>query len=511
MNTTKRIVAMVLCFVLVGWALYVSKYGVMSEENEFLSSTDKDSLVIWYTDDSLTDYINSACVSFNEKYGIRVVPRLQSTDKYLEAINSASVKDEGTPDLFLTTNDMLERAYLSGLAGEIKDNNNIVSNRYFPEAALNAVTYKGKLVAYPLYYETSALLYNASYLQEMAQNIVLAETTDSTFEIGGEVYNRDDSESMDEDAMAYRNMSQDEKIAYRIEEAIPDTFSELLDFANTCDAPQNVEAIFKWDVKDIFYNYFFVGNYINVGGPSGDDTEQIDIYNINTINSLTLYQDMNQFFSFDYEDITYESVLNEFLEGKLVFTTATSDAIRRIELAKEEGTFEYEYGTSTIPDINQFLSSRSMSVTDVVSVNGYSDKKESANEFARYLTVDYAINLYDMTGKLAACTNVNYDNEAISAFIEEYSDSVPVPKMMAASNYWLQAELAFANIWSGKQVSKELQALSQQIKQQVTGLEIEEDYIEMPQEEQEETEYYDEEQLKQEAKDEDQEEQEENE
>lgn len=502
MSTTKRIVAMVLCFVLVGWAFYVSKHSVMSQEPDY-SQPDKDSLVIWYTDDSLTDYINSACVSFNEKYGIRVVPRLQSGDKYLEQINSASVKDEGTPDLFLTTNDMLERAYLSGLTSEIRDNNNIVSARYFPEAALNSVTYKEKLVAYPLYYETSALLYNKTYLTEMAKNQVEAEYSNLTADEGGDGASEDGEEELTEEELAYKDMTMDEKIEYRIEEAIPDTFDELLDFANTCDAPQDVEAIFKWDVKDIFYNYFFVGNYIDIGGPSGDNTETIDIYNINAINSLTLYQEMNQFFSFEYEDISYESVLNEFIEGKLVFTTATSDAIKLIDEAKEEGTFAYEYGVAQIPDINQFLSSRSMSVTDVVAVNGYSDKKDSANEFARYLTVDYVHNFYEMTGKLASCTTVNYDNEGIEAFVNEYAESVPVPKMMAASNYWLQAEIAFANIWSGKTVSKELQALSQQIKQQVTGVDIIEDYIEMPEGEEQETEYYDEEKLKQEAQDED--------
>lgn len=502
MNTTKRVVAMFLCFALVGWAFYVSKFGVMSQEPAF-AQQDKDSLVIWYTDDSLTDYISSACVSFNEKYGIRVVPRFQSGDEYLEQINDVSVNDEGMPDLFLTTNDMLERAYLSGLTSEIRDNNSIVSGRYFPEAALNAVTYKEKLVAYPLYYETSALIYNKSYLTEMATNQVTAEYTDAPADVGGELYDEVDQSELTEEEIAYKQMTKEEKIEYRIEEAIPDTFDELLEFANTCDAPQDVESIFKWDVKDIFYNYFFVGNYIDIGGPSGDDTEIIDIYNVNAINSLTLYQDMNQFFSFDYENISYESVLNEFIEGKLVFTTATSDAIKQIEAAKEDGTFAYEYGVAQIPDINQFLSSRSMSVTDVVAVNGYSDKKDSANEFARFLTVDYVHNLYEMTGKLASCTTVNYDNEGVQAFVDEYAGSVPVPKMMAASNYWLQAEIAFSNIWSGKTVSKELQALSQQIKQQVTGVEIIEDYIEMPETDEQETEYYDEEQLKQEAQGED--------
>lgn len=499
MSAIKRMVSVLICVVLVGWTFYVSKTQVLVADDLELSASDKDSLVVWYTDETLTDYLNAASVSFNENYGIRVVPRLQSGDGYLEEINRASINDEGAPDLYLITNDMLERAYLGGLAYKIQDEENVVSKANFPEAALNAVTYKDKIVAYPLYFETSALIYNRSYLDEMARNQVLAETS---AEPGEEVITAD-TEGLTDEEREYYALSEEERVQYRINHSIPQTFDELMEFANTCDAPSTVETIFKWDVKDIFYNYFFIGNYVDVGGPSGDNKEKIDIYNMDAISALQVYQDMNQFFSFEYEDITYESVLDEFIEGKLVFTTATSDAIRKIREAKEEGIFEYEFGAAEIPDLNDILKSRSMSVTNTVAINGYSDKKEVANEFAKYLTLGYSSNMFDMTGKLAAATNVSYDFVVFDAFVNEYAESVPVPKLMAASNYWLMAEITFANVWSGKSVSKEMQSLSEQIKMQVTGLDVIEDYIEMPTTGEQETEYYDEEALKQEAQDED--------
>lgn len=501
MSATKRMVSILLCLVLLLSTFYVAKTGTMPGTEMDLSHDDKDSLVVWYTDDSLTDYVSAACVSFNEKYGIRVVPRLQTGDEYLEEINRASINDEGAPDLYLITNDMLERAYLSGLAYKIQDNNGMVSSRYFSEAALESVTYKDKLVAYPLYFETSALIYNKTYLEDMARNQVMAEMS---AEPGEEIITAD-TEGLTDEERAYYALSEEDRVAYRIEQAIPKTFDELMEFANTCDAPPNVETIFKWDVKDIFYNYFFVGNYVDVGGASGDSKDKIDIYNMDAISALQVYQDMNQFFSFEYEDITYESVLNEFMEGKLVFTTATSDAISKIEEAKADGLFEYEFGSAPIPDLNDILKSRSMSVTNTVAINGYSDKKETANEFARYLTIDYASRLYEMTGRLASATNVKYADEAFTAFVDEYANSVPVPKLMAASNYWLLAEITFANVWAGKSVSKEMQSLSEQIKLQITGLDVTEEYIEMPSLSDEETEYFDEEALKQEAQDEDKE------
>ena len=288
-------------------------------------------------------------------------------------------------------------------------------------------------------------------------------------------------------------LTDEEKIEKRIEESLPQTFDQLLEFANTYDAPMEVETVFKWDVKDIFYNYFFVGNYIDLGGKNGDDSSILDIYNMDAITALTLYQDMNQFFSFDYEDISYESVLQEFIEGKMVFTTATTDAIQTLENAKKDGTFKYDYGVMRMPKLSDNLTTRSMSVTNTVVINGYSNKKDKAASFAKFLTIFKANELYDKVGKISACNTVNYEDGNITEFVNEYADSVPVPKMMATSNYWLQAELTFSNIWAGKNVSEQLKQLSEQIKEQVTGMEISEDYIDMPKQEQDEIQYYDEE------------------
>lgn len=494
MNITKRVVAMFLCMATVLFAVYTAKTEVLVPQEE--KQEDRDSLVIWYTDESLTDYINHSCVAYNEQYGVRVIPRLQSGDEYLEQINVASIKDEGTPDLYIVSNDVLERAYLGGLATTITTENTIFDNN-FPQAAKQAVTYKDNKVAYPFYYETSALIYNRSYLQEMASNKLMAEESTEPDE------EPDDEELADEAVVDDESgLTTEEKIEKRINEAIPETFEELMEFADTYDAPMEVETIFKWDVKDIFYNYFFVGNYMDVGGENGDDSNQINIYNMDVITALTVYQDLNQFFSFDYEDVTYDSVVNEFIEGKIVFITATSDVIKKLEDAKQEGTFNFEYGIAKIPNLNDNLISRGMSVTSTVVVNGFSDKKDIANSFAKFITIDEAGELYNMTGKLSASNNVKYDNEYISLFADEYSQSRPVPKMMATSNYWLLAEIAFSNIWSGKNVNSEVKNLSEQLKEQVMGVAISEDYIDSPSKEETEVEYFDEDAEREAAQDE---------
>jgi len=220
-----------------------------------------------------------------------------------------------------------------------------------------------------------------------------------------------------------------------------------------------------------------------VGGPQGDEEEQIDIYNLDAIRCLTAYQELTQYFSIDPEEVNYESVAQEFLDGKLVFTIATTDMIARLEEAAADGSFPYEYSVARVPDIDDELITRSLSVTNAVVVNGYSEKKDVANEFARYLTETAAQELYENSGKLPANTQISLPNEQAGIFAEEYAASVPIPKMMTTSNYWVQMEIAFTRVWNGEEVSAVLQDISGQIMTQVTGEAYTEEYIEPPEEE----------------------------
>lgn len=483
MNIFRRVISAVVCFSMVVAALIVGTGYEITEEKQV---ADHNSVVIWYTDEALTDYLSACAVSFNEKFGVRVIPQYQSGLDYLENVYNASVHEGVTPDLFIVSNEALEKACLTGVAGVISDPHGIVNTEFFPNASLEAVSYKGDYVGYPFYFETSVLLYNKSYITDMAKNQLLAAGTADG--------NREETDKdKKEDEVT------DEEIAEKTEELLPDTFEELLDFADSYDAPTGVEAVFKWDVSDIFYNYFFVGNYLNMGGPCGDDPDNINIYNMDAIRAMKVYQDMNQFFAFETEDLSYDSVIQEFIDGKLVMTTATSDIIKHLEQAKEDGLFQYEYGLKEIPDLNQHMKTKSMSVTNTVVVNGYSEKKEEANQFASYVIAEEAPYLYEMSGKIPCKSSVSSQEDLVSVFFAEYAQSVPAPKMMVTSNFWVEAEPVFADIWKGKDVSGCIKGLSEMMMEQVTGEKYEEEYIELPKEETS-VEYLDEEAEKEAAK-----------
>ena len=452
-------------------------------------SGEKKTIYFWYTDDALTDYINSAAINFIEIYGVRVIPVLKSGTEYLEAVNEASLKEEQIPDAYLLSNDLIGKASMAGLTTDVTDS--IYCNTdYFPQAALYATSYHGDVVAFPYYYETSAYLYNRTYLKEFVKTAAEAEKDREAAEAAQKKL-KEEGASPEEDSQAAEKEEShemtEEELEKKVQELLPKTMNDLLAFADVYVAPENVEAVLKWDVSDIFYNYYFIGKYMVVGGESGDDTSRIDIYNREAIECLKAYQKLNQFFYIDPDTVTYDSVLQDFIDGKEVFTVVTNDALERLEQAKEEGRFKYEYGIMQVPRISDTLEGRSLSVTNAVAVNGYSKHQEEARAFAEFITVGYLDNLYKRTGKMASGYLAPCTDDNAKQFMKEYEQSIPMPKMVETSNFWLELEILFSRVWTGENINGLVRGLSEQMMTQITGEPFEEEYIEEIEEKQEES------------------------
>lgn len=456
MHLKKKLMSVAAVILCTAAAVYSSTLSMRSVGDVGSSGLDignnKETIYFWYTDDTMTSFINSATVTFGQEKGVRVIPVLTSEGEYLEAIGQASLHGSQMPDVYLIANDSLEKAYLAGLATETGDGGSVCNTENFPQAALSAVSYHGKNIAYPLYFDTSALIFNATYMEQwqaqQEDKLAAAESGEEVVD-GGEVVEGEETK----DVLASASLA---------------TVDDILTVADTFDVPEGVEGIMKWDVSDIFYNYWFVGSYLNVGGEAGDDENNIDINNEETVQCLQVYQDLNQFFSMESETITYDSVVQDFIDGKIMFTVATSDIINRLDNAKADGSFAYDYGITSVPRVSEELDSAALSVTGSVVVNGYSEHRDLANEFAAYLVTDYAEDLYEKTGKLSAYNYAESDNGAAQMFKLAYGDSVSLPKMMETGNYWIQLEVLFSKVWNGADAATLLAELAEQISTQIS-------------------------------------------
>ena len=378
MDYGKRVLRAAVLLVFTAAILFVAGGGRESldtlfpkKSEEMVGKNGRDSLYFYYSDEALTNYVSKAAVNFGEQKGVYVIPVQIPENRYLEEINLASLMGEIIPDAYIVGNDALEKAYLSGLADQIDDVQEICNTTFFDDTALNAVTYHGKKVAYPLYMDVAMLIYNKTYLQTW--------------------------ESQQEEP----------------KQATLSTMDEILNIADSFDAPEGVEGIMKWNVSDIFYNYWIIGAYLKTGGDTGDDRKILNVDSDQIKNCLKMYQELNQFFYIEADKVTYESVADDFLNGRIVFTIGNTDLLTQIEAAKATGEFPYEYGVSIVPDLNDELKSRTLSVTGTVVVNGYSEHKELANEFAAYLANEMADELYLQSGKVAACKEQGLRGSAV--------------------------------------------------------------------------------------------------
>ncbi|NLZ80481.1 MAG: extracellular solute-binding protein [Clostridiales bacterium] len=344
---------------------------------------------LWYTNELLEAYFNEAARVYGEENNVLVTPKLVSTIDYLESINKSNIEKNSIVDVYILNSESIEKAYLAGLA--LENDANVYSVANYPRVALSASTYQNKLVGYPLYFDTAFFLYNKSFVEEA-----------------------------------------------------PKTFAEIIEFSQTFESSEyeGVEGILWWDVRDLYFNYAFAGAHLELGGVNGDDRSIVDINNEEVINALTSYKYLNQKLYFDTEGLTYNTVLQKFLEGKLIYTLGSSRSLKEIEAA------EIDYGIAVIPDLLDGVETKGISINYVAVVNPYTEDEDYAKDLAKFISYDFADSFYSYTGRISSKRNTNYENPEWAHVIEQYETTATMPKLMETTNFWVELEVAMNNIWN---------------------------------------------------------------
>ena len=183
MTLRKRLITILIIVLCAGGVYAAGHFGLTMRHNEETEAeedslfTRRETIYLWYTDEALTDYLNSVAVAYSEyQDAVRVMPVYTSGREYLETVNQAALHTEEVPDLYIISNDSLEKAYLAGLASEVRlPEGTLTMEQWYPETAVRAVTYRDKQIAYPFYFETSCFLYNRTYLEDWARAQIEAQ------------------------------------------------------------------------------------------------------------------------------------------------------------------------------------------------------------------------------------------------------------------------------------------------------------------------------------------------
>ena len=439
-------------------------------------SADKDATVqinVYYYDSTYEAYLAKCAEEYeNANEGIDIVLYPVDESDYVDdLIKSAYGNGREKADLFLVENDSLEEIRLAGIAA---DNNmgDIYSRYNYSTKALSACTYNGKLIGYPLSFNTSFIVYNKNYVSE-----------------------------------------------------IPQTFEDIKNYADTMEllSDASIKSVFSYDLNDIFFNYGFLGGVLNIGGANGDDKSKNFEITGALQNAVEEYQQLIEAFSLDIDKVDYYTSINDFESGSTVFSVADTTILNKIirdvvmdaetsesvpnaeeieheaniasgaegaeetqgvadvnegeqpDLEDDEYLGEYEtaqvfdagmysdnafFGVIPFPDLSADIPSSPLSTVTSVVVNPFSSNVEIAESFAKYVTYTAVGNLFEYSGRLS-CRNI-FGNDAIfSQIYTSFDKSTPKLKVMYNAEFYALLEVSMHLMAAGEDGLSALYAVSQ--------------------------------------------------
>ena len=434
MNRTKITLQLCLCFGLLFALIFFSAGKAEVNEGKINSEGSGSSLLLWYTDEKLSDYLADMAEKLRETEGIELKCEKKEGLDFLETIEMAG--SEG-PDLYIAGGENLEEIYEKGLYRQPG-----VSENDFSPRAVEAASYQGEILAYPFSFDCSFLLSNRDYLEDYARNMIEAELVQEMADAG-------ETQSLSENTVT----ADEEQVFQRAEEYIPGDFESLKAFAEVYDAPAEVTGVLGWDSGDIFYNYFILGDSIDLS----DELEELDIYNSASVSCLEAYQELYQFFSLS-EEVSYEQVKKGIVSGNYVFAVASADILKELP---EDRNFTIE----ALPVVSEGVQPLPLGQEKLLFLNSLRNNGEETLEAAEYmLSREGAGLLYSGAGLLMPRRDFCQEDERREAVLQEYERSVLIPRRRSRADYWMKLKIAFMDAADGKNPDNILQALENSIK-----------------------------------------------
>ena len=286
------------------------------------------------------------------------------------------------------TSSSMEEAYLLGLMNENVDG--AFNEQNYGKTAIDAASFKGKLYGYPLTYNTAMMVYNTKFGKNVSD------------------------------------------------------FHGLIDFSNSFTPNQenaSVEIIAQWNMKDTFRNYALIGAFLGLTGDNGEDKGQLNYTRDRLYGVLNEVVELKNNLGISDELSTAECI-EKFKNNAILYTVVEANELADIE---KSGV---SYDISRIYDYNMIYTTKAMSETSMVAVNPYGANKGTAANYAKTLSYDQAMHLFDKSGVLPARGDMEQPEHLKQAH-EVYADTIVKSKLMKTGDTYLKAGVMVTNVLSG--------------------------------------------------------------
>lgn len=308
------------------------------------------------------------------------------------------------PDVFAAPHDKIGELVSGGHIEEVSNPDYVKQTAL--GACVQAVTYEGKIVGYPISAETYAMFYNKALIKD---------------------------------------------------NEVPDTWEGVVEFAKNFNSGDRYG--FMMDVGNGYYTILFTtANGNRLFGPTGTDTTKTYLSNADAVNGMKFFQSMKSILNVPAADLTTSIADEAFKAGKVAMYITGPWNIKPF---KDAGI---DFGVAPLPKLpGQKDPASSFSGTRTMFVSAYSDHPQEAAMFAEFLMSPEMQKLrFEITEALPA-TSIEVESPYINAFTKQLDYAFPMPSIPEMSNFWNAMNSASANIWDGADVQGELDACEKAI------------------------------------------------
>ncbi len=366
-------------------------------------------VTVWYTDDKYAPYLEYVAQQVHQANDlIEIKPQLMDSENYLENIYNNSIHGNDAPDVYIMSADQLEKANMMGLVLKNNTYASYYNEKNFSKAAIEAATFDNELYGYPLSFNIPFMVYN----KDVAQKV-------STFD---ELYQY--------------------SIHYKID-----------------DKNANIKQIFDWDVSNMFINYCFSCDSIDIGSETGDDISSLSVNKEILKKAMEQYVKQKEQFGIVRGTNVIDDTSIKFAEGTMAYT------ITDVNHLKEIDSSSVNYEIIKVPKLAEGLETSLMSENVDVFVSPYADDIEVAKAVAHCLSYDYASAMFEKSGLLCAKSSVSNNKNAKDSNTKDvvyqlFKDSKCQAQFMGQMYYYSRYEIMIHKVWDGEDITTAVDAFA---------------------------------------------------
>lgn len=350
-------------------------------------------LIVWESQGADNDFIKAVAEEFTKKYNVAVT---------VEEVGSVDAKGRMAQDgpagvgadVFAAPHDHTGELVASGLVLENANGERIKSE--FMQAAVDGLSFEGKVYGYPTAIETYGLFYNKDIFP-----------------------------------------------------TAPKSYEEIIAKAKEFNNAKENKYAFMWDVANAYYSHSFIaggGGYIF--GDGGTNKDDVGIDSAGAVAGANSMMALKAILPVNSADSTTQIMEGLFDEGKI---GAMIDGPWAVEGRKTAGV---NFGVAKLPVLQDGKQQSSFSGIRSLFVSAYSKYPNAAQLFADFATSeDMLLKRFQMTSQIPPMLALMdaeelKGNEFVAPFLEQAQFAVPMPSIPQMGLVWTPYGAAFASMWN---------------------------------------------------------------